>query len=345
VKNNLLIWLICLVSALPLAGRAQDTSTNTSAPGRSKVVVVEDPGATISYEPQAGVVQDMVTHGMLKFTGKEDIVQAWRVFVATQDVVGIKVYSAPGTACGTRPAVVSAVVRGLLAAGLPSSNIVIWDRELSDLRAAGFDEVAQHYDVRLAGSANRGYDGKVFYDKELIGNLESGDYDFDTKGIKTSRKSYVSKLVTSNMTKIITVTPLLNHNLVGVTGHLYSLAMGSVDNLRRFASEPSRLAEAVPEIYAMPALSDHVVLCITDALIGQYQGENQSLLHYATPVNQIWISKDPVALDVLGIQELQQERQARTMTGGDPNMELYRNAELLELGVSSTAKMQIELVK
>lgn len=345
MKNNFVVWVICLVSSLPLTGRGQDMPSAGGPPTRSKVVVVEDAGATVAFEPQAGVVQDMVNRGMLKFTGKDDIVQAWRTIVSTQDVVGIKVFSAPGTVCGTRPAVVSAVIRGLLAAGLASSNIIIWDRQLSDLRAAGFDEVAQHYDVRLAGSANRGYDGKVFYDKELMGNLEAGDYEFDVLGNKTGRKSYVSKLVTSNMTKIITVTPLLNHNLAGVTGHLYSLAMGSVDNVRRFESQPSLLAEAVPEIYALPALSDHVALCITDALIGQYQGEYKSLLHYSTMVNQIWISKDPVALDVLGIQELERERKARQMTGEDQNMELYRNAELLELGVSSPAKIQIELLK
>jgi Domain of unknown function (DUF362) len=345
VKNYYALWAICLVCTLPLRGRGQDVPSTEGTTTRSKVVVVEDAGATVSYEPQAGVVQDMVNRGMLRFSGKEDIVQAWRSFVTTQDIVGIKVFSSPGTASGTRPSVVSAVVKGLLAAGVASSNIIIWDRDLLDLRAAGFDELAQRYDVRLAGSANRGYDSNVFYEKELIGNLEPGDYDFDTKGSKTGRKSYVSKLVTSNMTKIITVTPLLNHNLVGVTGHLYSLAKGSVDNFRRFESQPSQMAEVVPEIYDKPALSDHVALCITDALIAQYQGEKRSLLHYATPVNQIWISKDPVALDVLGIEELQRERLAQHIIGEDPNMELYRNAELLDLGVSSRAKMQIDLLK
>src|SRR4029077_4963418 len=102
----------------------------------------------------------------------------------------------------------------------------------------------------------------------------------------------------------ITVTPLLNHNLAGVTGHLYSLAMGSVDNMRRFEFDSTRLATAVPEIYALPSLSDHVVLSITDALIGQYQGETMALLHYSTALNQLWVSRDAVALDVLAIQEL-----------------------------------------
>jgi hypothetical protein len=121
--------------------------------------------------------------------------------------------------------------------------------------------------------------------------------------------------------------------------------MGSVDNELRFESQPARLARAVPEIYALTNLSDHVVLSITDALIGQYQGERQTALHYSTPVNQIWISKDPVALDVLAIQELDRERAARQMTGEDPNLELYRNASILELGVSALPQIKIDLVK
>ena len=74
------------------------------------------------------------------------------------------------------------------------------------------------------------------------------------------------------LTKIISVAPLLNDNDTGVCGHLYSLAMASVDNTFRFEGDPDRLAVAVPEIYALPALGDRVVLNITDALIGQYEG-------------------------------------------------------------------------
>jgi len=337
--------MICLAAAVALPGRGGGLAEGGGPPARSRVVEVQDAQATAAFEPQPAIVQDMVNRAMLKLTGKEDVVQAWRTVVATQDVVGLKVYCAPGPTSGTRPAVVSAVVRGLLAAGVPPHNIIIWDRQLADLRAAGFDELAQRYDVRVAGSADSGYDEKAFYDKELMGELGYGDLEFDKYGAKTGRKSYVSKLLTGEMTKIITITPLLNHNLAGVTGNLYSLATGSVDNLGRFESQAARLAEAVPEIYALPALSDHVALSITDALIGQYQGENMSLLHYSTALNQIWISKDAVALDVLAIQELDRERQARKMSAGNPNAELYHNAWELELGVNDPAKVQVDVVK
>ena len=344
MRKTIATGMICFVTAVILAGQGGGAGLS-GPPTRARVVMAQDARATSAFEPQPAVVQDMVNRAMLKLTGKDDVVQAWRTVVATQDVVGLKIYCAPGPTSGTRPAVVSAVVRGLLAAGLPPRHIVIWDKHLADLRAAGFDELAQRYDVRLAGSADSGYDEKVFYDKEIMGELGYGDLDFDRSGAKTGRKSYVSKLLTGDITRIITITPLLNHNLAGVTGNLYSLATGSVDNVGRFEAQAARLAEAVPEIYALPALSDHVVLSITDALIGQYQGENLSLLHYSTALNQIWISKDPVALDALAIQELDREREARKMSAGHPNAELYHNAWMLELGVDDPAKVQVDMAK
>jgi hypothetical protein len=309
-------------------------------------VIAENSHATVAFEAQPKIVLSMVDHGILKLTGKPDLKQAWRSLVSTQDVVGIKVYSGPGANSGTRPAVVSAVIEGLLKAGLEPSHIIIWDKRLLDLRLAGFEDLAQRYKVRLAGAADSGYDENVFYDNSIMGALMAGDLDFDRGGKTTGRYSYLSKLLTTTLTKIINISPLLNHNFAGVCGNLYSPAMGSVDNTLRFETSTERLATAVPEIYAKPALGDHVVLNITDALIGQYQGEQTSLLHYSVQLDQIWMSKDPVALDVLAIHELDRERQERKIGGINDNPELYKNAAFfLELGVDDLAKIRIEMTK
>ncbi len=334
------------MAVFSFASQGADLPAPGDPPERARVVIAETPRATVAFEAQPKIVEGLVDRGMLKLTGKADLKQAWRVFVSPKDVVGIKVYSGPGANSGTRPAVAGAVIEGLLKAGLEPSHIIIWDKRLLDLRLAGYEELARRYGVRLEGASDTGYDEKVYYDNSILGTLVAGDLDFDRHGKTTGRNSYLSKLVTQTITKIINVTPLLNHNYAGVCGNLYSLAMGSIDNTLRFEASPERLATAVPEIYAKPALSDHVVLNITDALIGQYQGEQMSLLHYSTELNQIWLSKDPVALDVLAIQELDRERQARKIDQGYDNPDLYRNASFyLELGVGDTAKIRIEWAK
>jgi hypothetical protein len=339
------IWAGGIV-VFSLSTHGADVSPPGGPPARARVVIAENSHATAAFEPQPKIVQSMVDHGILKLAGKPDLKQAWRAFVSTQDVVGIKVYSGPGANSGTRPAVVAAVIEGLLKAGLTPSHIIIWDKRLLDLRLAGFDDLARHYKVRLAGAADSGYDEKVFYDNSIMGTLVAGDLDFDRNGKTTGRYSYVTKLLTKTVTKIIIISPLLNHNEAGVCGNLYSLALGSVDNTLRFEASQERLATAVPEIYAMSNLSDHVVLSITDALIGQYQGEQMSMLHYSIELNQIWLSKDPVALDVLAIQQLDRERLERKIQPGNDNPDLYKNASFfLELGVGDPAKIKIETVK
>ncbi|HLP77025.1 MAG TPA: DUF362 domain-containing protein, partial [Candidatus Paceibacterota bacterium] len=131
------------------------------------------------------------------------------------------------------------------------------------------------------------------------------------------------------------------HNQVGVAGTLYSLALGSVDNTKRFENDSSRLASAVPEIYALPALSDRVALNIVDALICQYEGEERSLLHYSTPLNQLRFSRDPVALDALSLQELDRQRQRAEVPPVKVNTDLYSNAALLELGICDPKKIRV----
>ena len=349
-KSKFAAWLPGLL--LPLLALGQAPATNSflfreRAGARARVVIVHDPEATDAFQPRAEKIPAMVSRALTNLTGKASSAAAWRSLFPTQDVIGIKVYSAPGPASGTRPAVVAAVVEGLLAAKIPATNIIIWDRDRADLRRAGFVDLAVRYGVRVEGGAEAGYDEATFYspDSAVLGQLIWGDLEFGRRGDGIGRRSFVSKLVSQQMTKIINITPLLNHNSAGVSGNLYSLALGSVDNFLRFEGDPARLANAVPEIYALPALGDRVALNIVDALLCQYQGEHITRLHYSTALNELRFSTDPVALDVLSLLELDRQRKAAQTFSPTNNLELYKNASLLELGVSSPENIQIERVQ
>lgn len=311
----------------------------------SRVVISQDASATEAFKPRPEVVRSMFNQALTNLTGSTNAAQAWQGLVSTRDVVGIKVFSAPGPNSGTRAVVVAPIIEGLLAAGVPPDNIIVWDRQITDLRLAGFSDLAERYKIRLAGAVQEGFDPNVFYDTPLLGNLVYGDLEFGKQDQVVGRKSFVTKLLTRKITKIINVNPLLNHNLAGVCGNLYSLAMSSIDNAIRFESDTGRLATAVPEIYALTNLSDHVVLNIVDALICQYEGGEKSLLHYSTALNQIRMSRDPVALDVLSLKELDRQRLGARAPDVKPNLELYNNASLLELGQSNFDRIRVELLR
>jgi hypothetical protein len=312
------------------------------SPPRARVIVVHDPRAMETYQPNPVRVRQMLDRALRRWTEQPEAAAAWRTLVSTGDVVGIKVASTLGPTFGTRPAVVAALIEGLLAAGIPATNIVVWDKYLSDLRRAGFDELATRYGVELAGAVESGFDPEVAYDSPLLGTLVWGDLEFGQHLPGAGRKSHVTRLLTQRVTRLIVVSPMVAHVEAGVTGLLYTLAMGSVDNFQRFEGEAARLAQAVPEICALPPLADRLVLCVVDALLCQYLGGNRGLLHYSTVLNELRIGRDPVALDVLSLQELERQRRLMNIAHPPVNRDLYENAALLELGVSDLARIDVQ---
>ena len=333
---------LCL-APLPPLGQAQEAAQ----PPQPRILLVEDKSALREFEVDAVKVEDMVAEGLKRLTGKPSAAAAWLTMVSPADMVGIKVNSALGPIGGTRKPVVDAVVRGLLEARLPPNRIIIWDRSLASLKAAGYDALAKRHGVRLAGSQDAGWDESVTYESPIIGTLVSGDLGFERDGEKTSRKSHLSRLLTGEMTRSISICPLLNHNRAGVSGHLVGLVDGSMDNSHRFSRSGSILAVAVPEILAIEdeaqrrLLGDRLVLGITDALFCQYLGQSKCLLHYTAALGQLRFSTDPVALDVFSIEELKRQRERFEADYSPPDSALYRNAALIQLGESDPARREV----
>jgi hypothetical protein len=64
-------------------------------------------------------------------------------------------------------------------------------------------------------------------------------------------------------------------------------------------------------------------------------------LHYSAILNQLRFSRDPVALDVLSLQELDAQRKIAGAPVVKYDPELYNNAALLELGVADVNKIDV----
>ena len=319
--------------------------TNSSA----HIVVVKDDNLLNAFLPDEARVDAAFDRGLKSFTSQTTVSNAWRTLVATNDVVGIKVFSEPGPVSGTRSAVVEAIVNGLIDTGLPKQNIIIWDRHADDLRTAGYFDLGRKLGVRVAGAAEVGYDTNTFYlpDSPVIGQLVWGDMEFGitNKDLSLGKKSYVSKLVSQQMTKIISVAPLMNENDAGLCGHFFSLGLGSVDNTRRFEGNPDRLAVALPEIQALPVIGDRVVLYVTDALLAQYEGGPAGYLQFSTIRNELWLGYDPVALDTLALKALMLQRRSLNAPTLPSNFAIYTNAVLLQLGVDDPSRIQVQKIQ
>ncbi len=334
-----IVWIALLGGLVSAAGADFFVPPVTNS--TVQIVQVQGENLMNAFLADNGRVAAAFNRGLSELTHTSNIAGAWRTLVATNDLVGIKVFSRPGPLCGTRPAVVAAIVQGLLGAGLPPSHIIIWDKRAYDLRQAGFFKLGAQFGVRVAGAVEAGYDATNYYlpDSPITGMLVWGDFEFGRKGDAVGKKSFFSKLVSQQMTKIISVAPLINENDASLCGHFFSLALGSVDNTRRFEGDPDRLAIALPEIYAQPLVSDRVVLLVTDALLAQYQGGPSGFLQYSTELDQIWLGHDPVALDTLALRELARARNNVNVPPAHPNFQIYTNAVMLQLGINDPSRI------
>lgn len=335
-------WLLAGLGPVAAADFFAPATTNSSV----SVVQVQGRDLMEAFLPYEDRVEQAFNTGLQVMTTATNVAAAWLSLVNTNDVVGIKVLSTPGPLSGTRPAVVAAVVNGLRAAGLPPDHIIIWDKHMADLRDAGYVALAQKFGVMALGAAEGGYDTNTFYlpDSPVIGSLVWGDTEFGQTNLGVGKKSFVAKLVAQRLTKIVSVAPLINELDAGLCGHFYSLSLGSVDNTRRFEGDSFRLGVALPEIYAQPAVGDKVVLCVTDALLAQDQGGPASFLQYSAVLQQLWFSRDPVALDTLGLKELDHQRRIQSAPKMPSNFQIYTNATLLQLGISDPSRILINKV-
>lgn len=323
-----------------------DAASAPVATNTSLVVIVHDPLATDAFRPRADRLGPMVTRGLLAVTGRATPTQAWASLLSVKDIVGIKVNSSAGLA-GTRPELVAALVESLKDFGLPPGHIVIWDKLTSDLEASGYVELGRQAGVEVASSLLSKWDETVAYTNSALGRIAWTDVEFDRTGDGVGKRSFFSRLLTRRLTKVINVTSMLNHYSAGVSGSLFSLAVGSVDNTHRFENNPEKCADAIPEIYAQEPVVDKTVLHVVDALIAQFHGEITPMLHYARAMNEVRFSRDPVAMDVLSLQTLDTLRQGSAVlypTNAAPYIHrlYHENAPALELGIADTNRIRVE---
>ena len=127
-------------------------------------------------------------------------------------------------------------------------------------------------------------------------------------GEDISKRSHLPKLVTQTITKLINVPVLQDHDVCGLSGCLYNLSLGMVDNMRRFEMPGQHGDPMIAEICAMPPVRGKLVLNIMDGLIAGYAGGPGFKPQYSWNYGALYFSTDPVAIDSLCVEALDAKR-------------------------------------
>jgi hypothetical protein len=324
----------------------------------SPVIWTEHPDVVQRFNVDGAAARQMVDDAILKLTSASDLGTAWtRLGITPQDVVGIKITTMGGPLLSTHHAIVQAICDGLQAAGVSPSHIIIWDKDASDMRSAGYAPApGTESHVGIASIfPGTGYDPDTVYKNEILGSLIWGDSEFIRHGDEddlsraaseavknkayggnsatglggidaltnpsapqTSNLSHFARLATTLCTKIINVPVLTDNSYVGINGCLASLALACVDNNRRFEGDPTFGDPAICEILSKDFIRRKVVIHILDGLVSEYAGGPRFDPQFTKSIGAIYVSRDPVAIDSLVLKRLEQWRAADKQGRIDP---------------------------
>jgi hypothetical protein len=130
--------------------------------------------------------------------------------------------------------------------------------------------------------------------------------EFGDVRIEDGEKSYFADIVTKNITKLINIAVLKHNEDSGVTWATKNIALGVTTNKVRFHID--YCTKAIPEILAQPCLKDKTVLHIGEA--AKISTVSVAGAQIARD-NRIFFSRDPVALDRIGLDILEEKRKAQ----------------------------------
>jgi hypothetical protein len=327
-------------------------------PGR--VVEVKDPRALVDDQIDAKVVGGMFERGVRTLTGK-DLKESFALFFEPGDVIGIKVNPVGPPLINTHVELTQAVVRWLLDHQVPPDHIVIWDRFDYMLKDAGYTADRFPKGVRIEGlqtmdetgnswkdaSGNHvsvnSFDKDVYYfAKGVVGKNVRGYKDDEfylNQHVFNGEYSYFGKLLTRQLTKIVNLAAYKNTG-AGISMATKNLGYGSLCNTGRLHAP--LFFNVCTEVLAAPVVREKLVLNVTDALRGQYEGGPDKNAQFVYPNHSLLFATDPFALDMICHRQIVAKRKEMGIAVNEnPRFTDYLHyAERLGLGIANPDKIQ-----
>jgi hypothetical protein len=333
-------------------------------PFPGKVVQVVDPASMQDGNIDADVVRAMLEEGIGKLTGKSPA-DGFKMLFTTADVVGLKVNPVGPPFINTTHELTEAVVRWLVESGLPTSNVVIWDRFDAMLEQGGYTS-ERYPGVRIAsmqtmdekGDSWRGPDGRhvsednfdmeaYYFVKDVVGKGVPGYKDDEfylNQHVFNGEYSYFGKLVTKELTKIINL-PVFKNTAHGISMATKNIGYAACCNVGRL--HMPLFFDVCTEVTAAPWVRDKLALNITDGIRGQYEGGPGGNAQFVYPNHSLYLATDPFALDMVCHNQMVAKRKEMKITVNEhPRFSQYLHyGEQLGLGVADTDKIDHVVVK
>jgi uncharacterized protein (DUF362 family) len=245
--------------------------------------------------PTEDAARRMLERAMTELTGKSDLGAAFAQFVRKDDRVAIKpngIAGRLGATMATNKELIAEVVRGVIAAGVPASNIVVYEQYPSYLAGTRVVDRAGALDPAFPA----GLRTSIHNNKDAAADVVR------VTGVPTQ---YVRAL--TEATAVINMSLIKDHSICGYTGCLKNMTHGSIINPGAFHEHLA--SPQIAELYAQTSIKSRVRLHIADGFKIIYDGgplDRKPMCRL--PHEALYVSTDPVALDVIGWGEVDKLR-------------------------------------
>jgi uncharacterized protein (DUF362 family) len=271
-------------------------------PGR--VVEAFHERAVVNRRVSQDAVRDMVSRGMLALTGDTRPQDAWARFFDKSDVVGIKVNPSGTPQTTTQIALLREVIRSLNSVGVANTRIIVYDRNSNQLEVNGYHAlvppgvrvIGLDQEWLVNGETHGGYDREAFCEMDCFGERET--------------RSYLGRIISTEVTKIVNLPVMKEHNASGVTGCLKNLAYGSYNNVARTHVPPKTFTSPIIAVMcASPMVRSKAVLHIMDGIRAVYHsGPFAWNTEFTWEAKTLFFGTDPVAVDRVELEFVEKKR-------------------------------------
>ena len=269
-----------LAATEPVAAKSGGTGA------KSQVVVAHDELLRdTDSKVDSGRILVLLDRAMQALLGHNHPGEAWKTLVRPGETVSLKVNTLGGRGISTNVQLVAAICERLQQAGVRASDIIVWDRDSSELERAGFHLSMGGERVQCYGTDRVGYEENL----AAWGNVGS----------------CLSKILTQRSSVLINVPVLKDHDGAGVTIALKNM-YGVIHNPNKY--HPDGCNPYVADLNMLPEIRTRMRLTICDATTAIYEGGPGYKPEHCWNANSLLLSQDPVALDHTGWQMIERKR-------------------------------------
>jgi len=266
--------------------------------------------------------------------------------------IGLKLDTLMGPGLSTPHALTEAVIDCLRQRGFDTQNIIIFDLNRAQLRAAGYLPALSEGGpsvfkncVVWAIEDDQVHHPKWFYENSLPSpiplRLEGKTWEQMMEAIHESKRSYLPIKIFLDVDGWINLPVIKEHPSIGIMGALGNASLQNVTNYRRFLKSPAVGPIAIAEICAIPELRQPWVFTLISLEHYQYLGGLKFASQYTASEPLLWLSDDPVWIDYLALKRINFHRQQAGFELYLDKSPLFEAAQSVQLGTIQKGKKMI----